>query len=376
MSKFPAVLNAALGALATCLGLACLMAGAYAASPADRVFTVANYPIEAEAANAVAAKDKALADGQDAAFRSLLKRIVPVTAYGQLARLKGQSTADLVDGVRARSEQNSPTRYIASFDFAFQAQAVSELLQQQGVPFVSEQAPEVIIVPLMQQAKAAGTSSNPFLPANAAWNDAWKGLDLENSVSPARLSPLKPEIHPDTVNMMLAADGSADRIIDGEYKTDRVVVALAEIDAATKQVHVTLAGRDAVGPFSWKRSYRASDGDTAYAMELASVISLGVLEGRWKVAKTGGASMTDGGPLGQDVEIEVTFETQSQWNDLRGRVLDLQGVDDVRVSSITARSAQMGLKYPGGGAALASALAQQGLTLRPAGALWQLGSAY
>ncbi len=346
-----------------------------AASPGDRVFTVANYPVEAEAANAVAAKDKALAEGQDAAFRSLLKRLVPVTAYSQLTRIKGMTTADLIDGVRARSEQNSPTRYIAAFDFAFQADAVREVLTREGVPFVADQAPEITIVPLMKQSMASDGKTGQFAPATAAWSEAWRGLDLENSVSPARLSVLKPEIHPDTVSMILAGDGSADRIVEGEYKTDRVVIAVAEIDKSTKQVHVTLAGRDGVGAFAWKRSYRASDGDTGYAMELASVISLGVLEGRWKAARTGGASMMSAS-AGQDVEIDVVFETQDEWNTIRGRVLDLQGVDDVRVGTISARNAQMGLKFPGGGAALSDVLAQQGLTLRNAGTQWELRSAY
>src|SRR5262245_24956397 len=39
-------------------------ASALAASPSDKVFTVANYPVEARAKDAVAAKEKAHADGQ------------------------------------------------------------------------------------------------------------------------------------------------------------------------------------------------------------------------------------------------------------------------------------------------------------------------
>ena len=49
------------------------------------------------------------------------------------------------------------------------------------------------------------------------------------------------------------------------------------------------------GPFVWKRSYRISDGDVAYALELASVVTLGVIEGRWKVARTQGIG--DGGGM-------------------------------------------------------------------------------
>ena len=55
---------------------------------AEPVYTIANYPIEATADNAVAAKERALADGRQAALRSLLKRIVPAAAYARLERVK------------------------------------------------------------------------------------------------------------------------------------------------------------------------------------------------------------------------------------------------------------------------------------------------
>ena len=65
-----------------------LMGAPARAADNDIVFTIAKYPVEAQAANAVLAKKQALADGQRAAFHSLLKRIVPVTAYSQVTRLE------------------------------------------------------------------------------------------------------------------------------------------------------------------------------------------------------------------------------------------------------------------------------------------------
>ena len=106
------------------------------------MFTVANYPVEARADNAVAAKDKALADGQQAAFRSLLKRLVPVTAYAaHQAALPTVKAGDLVDGVRVRSERNSSTDYIASLDFSFQSKAVRDLLRREGIPSPTSRRP-------------------------------------------------------------------------------------------------------------------------------------------------------------------------------------------------------------------------------------------
>ena len=54
----------------------------------DAIFTVGNYPVDARADDAVAAKKTAIADGQKAALRSLLKRLVPVTAYPRLRKLQ------------------------------------------------------------------------------------------------------------------------------------------------------------------------------------------------------------------------------------------------------------------------------------------------
>ncbi len=122
------------------------------AQASDNVYTVANYPIEAQAENAVAAKEKALADGQQAAFRSLLKRLIPVTAYPQAKRLASVKGADLVEGVKVRSERNSSTDYIASFDFSFQAKGVRDLLRREGIPFTDDQAPTVTLVPVWRSA--------------------------------------------------------------------------------------------------------------------------------------------------------------------------------------------------------------------------------
>ena len=71
-------------------------AGIALAASQNTAFTVGNYPVEARAKDAVAAKEKALADGQQAAFRSLLKRIVPVTAYDRLNRVSAVKAGDLI----------------------------------------------------------------------------------------------------------------------------------------------------------------------------------------------------------------------------------------------------------------------------------------
>ena len=108
---------------------------------------------------------------------------------------------------------------------------------------------------------------------------SWKSLDLEHTLTPFSLQAAKAQIHADTLKMAVEGRGGAERIVAGEYGSPYVILAIADADAATKRLNVTLSGIDAVGSFTLPRSYRVYDGDTAYAMELAAVVGLGVLEG-------------------------------------------------------------------------------------------------
>lgn len=344
---------------------------AAAAPGADKAFTVANYPVEARAKDAVTAKDMAMTDGQQAAFRSLLKRIVPVTAYDRLKRLQGVKAGDLIDGVSIRSESNSSTEYIASLDFSFQPDGVRTILRREGVPFVDTQAGVVLLVPTVREG-AAGTPS-----AAASWTAAWRGLDLAHTLTPLKLEALKPEVHADTIKMVTDGTGGGDRVLRGEYKADRVILAVADLDTAGRRLTVTLAGEDSVGPIHWKRTYRMAPGDHAYALELAAVVGLGVLEGRWKAMQADGHGGVDGlAAGGAPVQIQVAFSGLAQWNDIRGQLLDTRGVEDVRIDGVSARSAEVSLSFPGGAERLADAMAAKGLQLKSEGGVWVLRSRF
>ena len=375
-------------AVATCVAMP---EGPAIAAKADAAFTVGNYPVDSTQANAVAAKEKALADGQQAAFRSLLKRIVPVTDYKQLSRLKDINAAELISGVSVRSERNSSTQYIANLDFSYQAEAVRGLLQSHGIPFVDVQAPAMTLVPVNRD--GAGT---PAKAGSDAWTSSWKSLDLEHTLTPMKLEKFKDVIHNDTVNMLAAGDGSAQRILAGEYKTETVVLAIYEPDPAAKKLHVTLAGYDASGPISLKRTYRVSDGDYTYAGDVAALVSLGILEGRWKAirAPAGAAAAAayapesaeaSGPPVwsagaspaaGEVVQVVAEFGSLAQWNEMRTQLLETPGVENLEIATVSSSNADLSLQYPGGARALANVLGSRGLRMIDSGAGWTLSPTY
>lgn len=359
-----AALCAAAGLAGLVIGGTMAMRPALAADP----FTIASYPVDAEAANAVAAKEQALADGQQAALRALLKRLVPVSAYPRLKRLAGLKAQNLLAGTAVRTERNSATRYIATLDFSFLPDAVRQSLAREGVPYIESMAPQAVLVPILKGGNAA---------RQAQWSEAWRGLDLANTLTPLRLEAPRPTLHPDTVKMLETGDGSAERILAGEYNAAQVVAAVAEIDTAAKRLHVTLSGVDAVGPVWLKRSYRMSAGDLGYTMELAAVVGLGVLEGRWKAVRAGarGGVEVMASP-GVPLQVQVEFLGLVQWNAIRRQLEDTPGVAGLTVSAVSARAADVALSFPGGGEQLAEVLAPKGLQLRNVGGNWFLRSSF
>lgn len=374
---------------------------AFAAGKEDKVFTVGNYPVEARAADAVAAKNRAIAEGQQAAFRSLLRRIVPVTAYNRLPKLKSTPVANLIDGFSVRSERNSATDYIASYDFSFQAEAVRRLLDREGIPFLDRQAPKVIVVPVYRApADASVPEAYTAVRGADAWLYAWKSLDLANTLTPVDLAAPKREVHADTIKALGDGDLGALRTFGSEYGTETILLALLEPDLGQKRAKVTLVGRDAVAPFVLRRSYRLDGGDLAYTAELAAVIGLGILEGRWKAinvrtAAATPASAQSGAPLpwarpdpvsrpdsmpvaagdgGASMRIAVEFQSMAEWQQISRQLAQTPEITDLDVEGLSARGARISLRYAGGPQQLAVNLAQHGLILRNAGGNWVLGA--
>ena len=362
---------AVLAAAGLGLGAALGWSVALAAVSGDAIFTVGNYPVEARAKDAVTAKATAQADGQQAALRSLFRRLVPVTAYKRLKAMPPVKAADLIDGVSVRSERTSSTDYIATLDFSFQPNGVREVLRRNGIPFVDAQAPQTVLVPVFR-AKADG----PYESGQGFWHEAWKGLDLVHTVAPLQLEPLKPTVTADAVQALIKGTNGADRIVTGEYKSPRVIFAIAEIDANGK-LAVTLAGTDAVGTFSLQRQYRINGGDKAYTAELAAVVGLGVLEGRWKAGKGGAVGGVDIAGAGNDaIQVVVEFANLLEWNDIRGRLLETDGAFDVSIGAMSSRSAEVSLRHPGGAIGLTQALAGHGMTMTQSGASWVVRSTF
>ena len=116
----------------------------------------------------------------------------------------------------------------------------------------------------------------------------------------------------------------------------------------------------------------------AYTSEAAAVVSLGIIEGRWKaVAARPDTGRGRPGPAAaataaSALRIAVEFNNMTQWQVISRQLAQTPDVSDLEVEGLSARGARLSLRYPGGPERLAAALAEYGLTLRATGGGWIL----
>jgi hypothetical protein len=375
--------------------------GPRAPSP-DLVFTVSNYPVEARAADAVAAKAKAMADGERAAFRSLMRRLLPVTAYARIRRIDPPRIAALLDGVSVRQERNSSTEYAANIDFTFNAKAVRDLLEREGLPYADQPARPIIVVPVWQ-APQQGPQVVPSVMTAAegtkAWTNAWRSLDLKHSLTPVDLQAPKGDVTTEAAKAFAGGNLSLFTKVSSTYGSERVVIAYAEPELGSKKLNVTLVGQDARGAIQWTRGYRIDMGDPSYTIESAAVISLGVIEGRWKagIARGGSSDIVAASPRpepqgsgwtgtvdpaqapgpstaplagGDRQTIAVEFNGMGQWTDISRKLSATPGLSDLDVIGLNQRGARVTARVTTSVPDLQRALQAQGLTLRASGSSW------
>lgn len=359
-SAFPAVV------------LAVGLAGAGPAAAANSVYKVGNYPVGATAGDAVTAKAQAMAEGQQGAFRYLMKRLVPVTSYKRLPKLPLNRIEDLIEGVSVRDEQNSSTEYIATLDFNFKSGPIQELLRSYGLPVIDQQAQVLTLLPVYAAAEAEdGAAKTGLAEGQRLWRQAWAGLDLTNALTPVRIAVPGPSATNDVFLALAKGDMRKLGVIEAESSAERLVVALATPSADGAKLNVQLIGRDWTGDLLLKRDYSIYYDDLAYTSELAAIIALGVLEGRWKsrmAATDGGIAAAVSAPADWSVSspllrLRAEFASLEEWQQIRQRLNQTPGIENLQIGQLSARGAEVLLGYPGGVDALRAALAVQGLAI-------------
>ena len=353
--------------LGLCLALG-LMATAARADD-DSPYTVSKLAVDVTAKNAVAAKAKAMADAQKHGIDAVLRRVVPFSFSAKLPDLQPQQVETLVNGMAIRKEQYSTTRYIATLDVIFNEQGVKELLASLGIPTSEERAPMISILPLVIE-------GNKVKSVNEPWRQAWLDLDLSHGLTPANVLQPRPELEAGMVRAVLAGDAGAFAAVQRDYGSAPLIIAVGQKVDGGRFV-TRLAGIDGVGRINYGRSDKAS-GTAPKAAQDAASFAYAVLENRWKATRAAPdpvaapANYQEGmpppeaapqqGEPGRLVTAVVVFAGLKEWQQIRGRLTQVPGLQRLEVNSLSARTASITFDYGGSLGHLQQVLGQNGFS--------------
>lgn len=335
---------------------------------ADSLYEVAKISVDTTAADAVAARSIGMAQAQALAVKTVLHRLVPTSAQIQLPELSNEDIESLVNGVSIRKEQNSTTRYIATLDVSVSEQGIKQLLHDYAVPYSEERAPAISILPILVEGKN--------LKIDEGWRGAWNDLDLAHSMTPATILRARPELSFDKVKAVLAGDAQILESMQAEYGYGPLVIAVGEV-AGGKFV-TRLAGTDGIGALDYGQSETLGD-NVETAQREAAALAFAVIENRWKMSVSGeqgatevryeegvvepppaGGEPAEGAEVPRNVVAMVEFQGLKDWQDIRGRLTKVAGIQALEVNSLSARGASITFDYAGPLGRLQTELGQHG----------------
>ena len=362
---FPSRLILCVMALALGIGLQ--------AQAADSVFEVAKISVDTTAKDAVAAKQKGMAEAEQRAFQTVLKRLVPLSATAQLPTVGAEDVSSLVTGVAIRSEQYSTTRYIATLDISFSAPGVKRLLQSYGVAFSEAQAPALTVLPIVIDKNAVRSSGSED------WRGAWEALDTSHSITPATIVNPRAELTVETANAVLGGDTGALATLQSQYGDRPLVVAEAKV--ADGKFVMRLVGEDSAGNINYLDELPLDGRNAKTVAREAAEIAFGILENRWKVTQSSGgapqptqttygeeppvpgAEPAAPGEVPRNLAASVEFSGLKDWQDIRARLMNVPGLQALEVNSLSARSAAVTFEFAGSLGRLQSELGSIGFSL-------------
>ncbi|MDE0058899.1 MAG: DUF2066 domain-containing protein [Defluviicoccus sp.] len=340
--------------------------GPAAASNAE-AFLVRDVAVDATAANATAARDRALARGHSVAFGRLIARIVPVGEVARVPRLDAAAIAPLVQSFEVDGEKTSRVRYLARLTFRFDRTALRRFLRASGVPFAVARSRPVLVLPVL---RSAGTyllwdRPNP-------WREAWAGLPRAGKLVPL-VSPAGDlqDLRDISARQAVAGESARLRAIAGRYGAESVAVMVAsqrraDGSPAALRVSVTTHGADGrkrtlaetrpVGP-------DATDGERYRAA--AARIARRIQEA-WKSENL--LLFHRGGQL----DAAVPVSGLDEWVAISRALADTPSSDGTRVLALSRGAVDVRLRYFGDIEGFRAALRRNDLDLHRGAGGWVL----
>lgn len=346
--------------------LAGLAVAAVIAAPAlaEDVFEVNGLRIDESAADELSAKYNGIQVAQQAALKTVFRRLVARSDARRLPDVDNRLLPTLVEAFDITNEKFGGGRYLATMSVRFIPEQVANELRLAGIPFAMTRSRPLVVLPIIDtgSGKRLWDDPNP-------WRRAW-GRRLPH---PGLFSLVMPDgdlADVSTINVSQAFTGDAAgfRAIASKYRADGVMVAVASVRGGGRTIYVSLrfagGGRDGQ---VLERRYEGGGTTTQILNQVVGEV-LRELENTWKSRNIVDFSRED------RISVLVPIRGMGDWLAVRKRLSNMARIQSIDVARMSREEAEIDLGFVGSTAQLKSALAQQGLELvySPDHPLWLL----
>lgn len=326
------------------------------AVPRAQEMTVTDIAVDASAADAVTARELAIAEGQAEAMEILLKRLVPTDQAERVRRPSATTAALAVRSVEIADEQIGATRYRARLTVAFAADAVEAELARQGLSGTVASG-RVLVLPVLRRGDAVDLwgAENP-------WRDAW----LSEAVRPGAPDLVVPlgdlrDVAAVTAEAAVALDSAGLRQLASRYDAAQVVVAIAELGGdPSRGVPVLVRSVGGSGSLADRRVAGPGAGSAAAALAEAAAATRRAL-----------LAPVASGPT-ERLEVTVPLADLGTWVQIKRRLAAIGEIREVALREYARREAKVRLGYAGDLGVVQGRLAENGLGLVQENGGWRL----
>jgi len=352
-------------ARAIMLVAACIVLVSPQARAAD-LFTVRGVAVDVTAESAAVARDQALRNGQDEAWRRLLSRLTDVDPRflpldGGEAGAIGPDLTQLVANLDIANERTSDVRYVADLTVGFNEAAVRDYLIAQNISFVRSTAPPALLLPVQE------VGDRPILwEETNLWREAWDAVAAEMVLQPI-VVPAGDFADQALLSAEAAAghDAAALAALAAQYDATDAIVAMARggfddgLGVARVDISVTRIGDAVTQPAFIETVYGVEEEAPADLYLRAARTVARQLSEAWK--RDNLISVAEGGAFA----LVVPVEGLKDWLAKRRALEALPMLTRRDLVRLNRKEAALEIAYVGGLDQVQRALDPSGLVLEP-----------
>lgn len=335
------------------------------ASNGDPVFTVQGIEVDVTADNAAAAREEAFGKAQYTAFQRLTERLLPDNQKEYFNMPEASVISALVKDFEITNEKLSNVRYIGTYTFRFQNDAVRNYLGSQGFAYSDVGSKPVLVLPFYQWGSRTllWDENNPWL---AAWTNSRSFQGLVPAIVPIGDVQDVSDIgdnealtyKPEQLAAMVERYGAGEAIIllaTPEWNGSKRANAEQLPDKLKVMIYHTAYDRP---QFSNKLTITKAEAWNAPDIFAAAVEqSRTALQQDWKSQTVTNAAQ------GNMLKVRVKFGNMQEWIETQKKLRRVQGVNNMKLLSLKQNEANIELQFQGTEDRLRLALAQADMTL-------------